>query len=282
MDATPGPIVVPLDGSVPSRRALPFAAKLARSTGSPVHFVHVPAESSGPAPDPGEESLLELAARLYAGFEPPSSPLTVELEPADPAAAVVDYAATASFIVLGSHGRGGLHAKAFGSVADRIIRGAPCPVLVVPGVDPAPSPEIRTLVVALGPSREAEAGLAVARDLGATMSARLVLVRVVSPPPPRSEADVLYQGTEGALEELEAAASLYLTETARAGEDTIVLRGDPEAALAELAESNDDALLVLTSTGKGVLRRFLVGTVSEDLRRSLSRPVLIVPASLES
>jgi nucleotide-binding universal stress UspA family protein len=48
--------------------------------------------------------------------------------------AILQYAALqkADLIVMGTHGRTGLEYAFFGSVAERVIRGAPCPVLIVP------------------------------------------------------------------------------------------------------------------------------------------------------
>jgi nucleotide-binding universal stress UspA family protein len=50
-----------------------------------------------------------------------------------PAAAIVDYAKTnrVDLVVLGTHGRGALAHLFMGSVAERVVRTAPCPVLAV-------------------------------------------------------------------------------------------------------------------------------------------------------
>jgi nucleotide-binding universal stress UspA family protein len=53
----------------------------------------------------------------------------------DPGEAIVDAARAenADLIVLGSHGRRGVHRSIFGSVSDHVVRNAPCPVVVVRG-----------------------------------------------------------------------------------------------------------------------------------------------------
>jgi universal stress protein A len=57
----------------------------------------------------------------------------VVLSSNDPAQAIVDYAVEcgADLIVLGTHGRSGVSRMLMGSVAERVVRTAPCPVLTV-------------------------------------------------------------------------------------------------------------------------------------------------------
>jgi nucleotide-binding universal stress UspA family protein len=58
----------------------------------------------------------------------------VHLVQAEPAKAITETAAREKFdlIVMGTHGRSGLAHLALGSVAERVVRHAPCPVLTVP------------------------------------------------------------------------------------------------------------------------------------------------------
>ena len=74
-------------------------------------------------------------------------PVVIASAPGDPAEEIVRYATAhdIDLIVLGTHGRTGLSRVLLGSVAERVIRTAPCPVLAVPGrsgprVVPAPAP----------------------------------------------------------------------------------------------------------------------------------------------
>jgi glycine betaine transporter len=131
-------IVVPVDFSEHSRRALDYAIDLAQQFGARLHLVHA---SDLPEKIPlanawcqamKEEISKELNAyvdlALKAGV-PAESRLSDQL----PWQAIVKLAdeVEADLIVMGSHGRTGLSHAFLGSVAERTLRIAACPVLVV-------------------------------------------------------------------------------------------------------------------------------------------------------
>jgi hypothetical protein len=68
-------------------------------------------------------------------------PVVAAVESGVPAARIVDYARRhdIDLIVMGSHGRTGFSRALLGSVAERVVRLAPCPVLTVPREAPARS-----------------------------------------------------------------------------------------------------------------------------------------------
>jgi nucleotide-binding universal stress UspA family protein len=84
------------------------------------------AEIAGSARKRTEESLTEEDRRLL-------SAKAAVVQHSTPAAAIVEYAATnhVDLIVVGTHGRGALGHLFMGSVAERVVRTAPCPVLAV-------------------------------------------------------------------------------------------------------------------------------------------------------
>ena len=141
--------VVPYDFSVHSRAALGMAVDLAQRFESEIHLVHVIqppmlayAAYTGPgteAPPPidllelhraAESALREIAAdveRDCAGVE------TYVIESASIPDTIHEVAAKvhADLIIMGTHGRTGLSHAFLGSVAERVVRRAPCPVLTV-------------------------------------------------------------------------------------------------------------------------------------------------------
>ncbi len=89
--------------------------------------------------------------------------------------ALVDHASQAhvELIVTSTHGRTGFARWLMGSVSERLLRVAPCSVLVVRGQSPMPPPNLRRILVALDLSEQSasvlEAALAIATAFGASL-----------------------------------------------------------------------------------------------------------------
>jgi universal stress protein A len=87
-----------------------------------------------PPPPPSAEQRQAVQEKLHR-IKPPDPAICVEhlLEEGDPATAILQVAQErqCELIVLGSHGRTGLGRLLMGSVAEQIVRKAPCPVLTV-------------------------------------------------------------------------------------------------------------------------------------------------------
>jgi len=140
-------ILVATDFSEPSDAALAYGRALARTFGATLHVVHVTgnvptlvyAADAYAASMPELQQEIEDAARkqladlLVDNDRPPLPARSVVLTSSAPAAAIVDYAKgeRIDLIVAGTHGRGGVAHLLMGSVAERVVRTAPCPVLTV-------------------------------------------------------------------------------------------------------------------------------------------------------
>jgi nucleotide-binding universal stress UspA family protein len=127
-----GEILVATDFSETAAGALRVGLRHARALGARVHLLHVASEGEADVTRP----LAEAAAQ--AG---PDVPAVLATSVGDPAPEIVRYATRhpIDLIVVGTHGRTGVSRVLLGSVAERVMRGAPCPVLVVPpGAAPAP------------------------------------------------------------------------------------------------------------------------------------------------
>jgi universal stress protein A len=127
-------IMVPIDWSKASIEALEFAASLARERNAKLvvlYVVPVPAVMYGPPPENYLKHLEEELGRVR-----PTDPKTqVErvLCEGDPAGAILREArdAKCDLIVMGTHGRSGGKRLLMGSVAEEVVRKAPCPVITV-------------------------------------------------------------------------------------------------------------------------------------------------------
>jgi nucleotide-binding universal stress UspA family protein len=140
-------ILVATDFSEPSDAAIAYGRALARNFKATLHVLHVVAPVSsavygaeaycGSVPELQQQ--IEDAARtqlddlLIDNDEPPLPTRPVLITSHAPAVAIVDYALREriDLIVTGTHGRGAVAHLLMGSVAERVVRAAPCPVLTV-------------------------------------------------------------------------------------------------------------------------------------------------------
>jgi nucleotide-binding universal stress UspA family protein len=135
-------ILIAVDDTPVSVRAADFGRELARSLGGEVALIHVNDNARDFVGDTGipRGELIERAAedarRLLAGFRERLAlePSALEFVEAGPPATTIARAAKhwpADLIVIGSRGRSGMRRALLGSVAEGVMRNAPCPVLVV-------------------------------------------------------------------------------------------------------------------------------------------------------
>lgn len=134
-------IVVPTDGSEGMGRVLAHAADLARAHGATLDFVYVvnaaafanlPMETSW---EGVRESLREEGEAALDSAEGTVQRVSTERHVLEggPAREIVAYAdrSGADLVVMGTHGRGGINRILLGSVAERVVRSSPVPVLTV-------------------------------------------------------------------------------------------------------------------------------------------------------
>lgn len=139
-------ILVPTDFSEASEAALAYGKGLAEAFGSSLHVVHVvedllahawPAENYvASMPGLREEIEHESSERLKAVLtdeERRHYRAVVSLLSGNPFLEIIRYAKThkISLIVMGTHGRGPIAHMLLGSVAEKVVRKSPCPVLTV-------------------------------------------------------------------------------------------------------------------------------------------------------
>lgn len=135
-------ILLPTDGSAGMARVIDHAAELARRHDAAIRGLYVldtaslnnlPLETSietltTELRAEGEQALDGVAERLPAGVD-----LERELIEGSPAREIVDHARTepCDIVVMGTHGRSGVDRLLLGSVAERVVRRSPVPVLTV-------------------------------------------------------------------------------------------------------------------------------------------------------
>jgi nucleotide-binding universal stress UspA family protein len=272
------PIVVPLDGSSAAEHALPVATELAAAFGVGIRFVHAVDPDRAPSRTDFERAQAVFntyAQNLAARHGLPAGSVRCEVRPGAAARVVLEAASTARFIVISSHGRGGFQATVIGSVADKVVRSAPVPTIMVPALADPPRLHGKPMLIALDGSQEAERALEFGRDLAKKVGATVVLLRAYTIPPMTAVEFSYYP--PGVLSSFEDSARAYLREVARPGEETVVAQGSPAAVIVEAAERLDAGLVAMASSGKGLASRLALGSVTERVMHTLRRSLLVLP-----
>jgi nucleotide-binding universal stress UspA family protein len=146
-------ILVPIDGSTQSSRALDHAVRHAETYDAEVHLLFVVDVGSVPTEvdvAPVEEKLDSYGEKITAGaaerVEDADVPgVVAEVVPGVPAKTIIDYAGDreVDLVVMGTHGRTGIDRYLLGSVTEKVVRHADVPVLTVHASEAEADPDDR-------------------------------------------------------------------------------------------------------------------------------------------
>lgn len=295
-------ILVPLDGSGFAEQALPWAACLARATGSLLELVRVhdpvppwtiasEGAVAATAFDPSirdaeEQYLANCVARLKEGGFAPVGYTLLDGEVAETIACHAEDNAF-GLVVLATHGRGAVSRLWLGSVSDALVRRLTVPVLLIRPTEEtvlAPVTQFRKALVALDGSTESESALAAALALSDPKRAELILVRVVTPVPIIADAGMPATPVvdEGLTDALRAQAEGYLAGVAARVQSpsvkvttrVLLEPGVANAILHEASLAGAEFVALATHGARG-LRRMVLGSVADKVVRGADRPVLL-------
>ncbi len=127
-------ILVPVDGSSTSHRAAQLALNWARRLGADLDLVTVAGsrERSASRLEEAEARDILCSFAALAGRKKVSAVVHLRQGSAPKSIVALAEELASGLLVIGTHGRSGLGGWLIGSVADAVVRRAPCPVLVVP------------------------------------------------------------------------------------------------------------------------------------------------------
>ncbi len=186
----------------------------------------------------------------------------------------------ADLLALGTRGHTGLAHVLFGSIAERVARHAPAPVLTAHADSPAPS-SYRCVLVPTDFSRDADAAVAWARALVARTGGKLVLVHaydlasLASASGALAAASVEKALAESGREKLaELKASLAGIQV-----DTVLSAARPDPAILETAERANADLIAIGTRGRTGLAHVVLGSTAERVIRRAHAPVVTVKGS---
>ena len=298
-------ILCPIDFSECSELALKHAAAVARWYGAHLRVLHVfavappvsmlpPLASPPPAftltADDRQQVLnhmRQLAARA-CGHD--TAELVVQ-ESGNVAVEIHDQALAwpADLLVMGNHGHSGVTRLVLGSVAEKVLRIANSPVLVVPHHAATPVPpgdiEFDRILCAIDFSKGSLAALSYALSLGAEAGAHVTLLNTIEMPPELRETPMSHdlnvdtvraRAEASQLERLEALIPFAVRDYC-AVESTVV-EGKASREILRQAAARQCDLIVMGVQGRSAMSLAVFGSNAQDVIREAKCPVLLVHA----
>jgi nucleotide-binding universal stress UspA family protein len=297
-------ILCPVDFSDFSRRALDHAVAIAKWYEARITLFHVCAPvpvsayatvaSMMPSTLAAGENRHDVLASMNAlASNEGSGSVPIEFEIGEGQAAkeimAQAIASRSDLIVMGTHGRAGFERLVLGSVTEKVLRHAGCPVLTVPPrvADAVPFPPVifKRIVCAIDFSDCSMRALDYAMSLAQEANAHLTVVHVVEPLP-----DLPNDGSETVLArpaligELAAAAEEQArTRLAKAippdvrtfcEVETVQTVGTPAHEIVKLAAAQASDLIVIGVHGRSAADLVLFGSTAQRVVRQATCPVL--------
>jgi len=290
-------ILFPTDFSSVAEDAFSHAAHLALQSGATVHVFNVVTPEGDTDSNPMEFLPITPAETNEVGSTVPQRmevqtvtqergtvPVVyTQTDSASPQTAIVDYATEhdVDLVVMGTHGRKGMDRLLSGSVAEEVVRRAPCPVFTVLASENRPTRTPIDRVVAPVDLSEQSAlvrdhAAALATVYGASLDLLHVVEEAAFPtaygvdPLTPAQPDVQDRARE-ALESLAADLDDFPNLV-----NTHVLAGYAARDIVDFADEHAADLLVMATHGRTGLQRFLIGSVTEKVVRSAPCPVFTV------
>lgn len=274
------PLVVGVDGSPDSVRALDWAVAVAEQLQLPVRVLH----STGPQHGNGsaERLLADVLTRRGAG----GLVAAAADDDQDPVRMLVEAGQGATAVVLGARGHGRVAGALSGSVSQHVAHLAPCPVVVVR--EPA-DPAARTIVLGVDESPDDPFGFSAGAHHAAEFAfwladgtgAPLTVLRawqdrdldrsgIVLP----LRADLDASDREAAIRGLDRSLQRLVAKHPDVAVSRDVRPAHPQRLLVDA--SMHAGLVVVGSRGRGAVAGMLLGSVSQSLLQHAACPVAIV------
>lgn len=295
-----GRILCPTDFSEPSRHAVEHATALARWYHARIAALHVyvpifmPVPGLPPraerVPDGEMERVRRETEACFADAKAAGLEVDVLVDVGRPAQQILERAAAlpAGLIVMGTHGASGFEHFVLGSVTEKVLRRAPCPVLTVPPRAEASSLlPFRRVLCAVDFSEPSLKALEFACSIAGESHASLTTVHVIEwpwPEPPAPQLASLPRIQAEALAEFRR----YLETTAKSRLESLVpepvrdrcrtepcvAHGKPYVELLRIAKESDADLIVIGVHGRSAADQVAFGSTTNQVVRRATCPVL--------
>jgi len=279
-------ILVPIDQSTSSVMAEEVAADVAKHTGAAVTVLHVVPigvqyaqmdltlsvpdrvvldEIGGVLEDVGEQAI----NNAQALFKQENVPIETELlKEHDPADTILEYSRDDfDLIVMGAHGENEKDLYTLGSITKKVMMHTKSPTLIVKKVT-----RLTSMLVCTDGSDRSIKALSYAVKLAAKMGSTITLLHV--------QDRHLHEASPKTAQEL--SEQIFAKALKAVGTGTVKIEKRLEAgvasdAIVQAAEKWKHDVIVLSSRGLSTVKRFLLGSVTDDVTQKARCSVLIVP-----
>lgn len=247
------------------------------SLGDPVHIVR---------PIPREEVVDEMR-RVVDAAGAAARDSTLAAEAGDVVTTIVDQALgmSADLLVMGTHGRSGFDRFLLGSVTEKVLRKAPCPVLTVPPHAPTTTPADVALTQILCPmdfSPSALQALGFALDLARQAAGVVTVLHVIEwlaeeEPRAYTHFNVAEYRRHLIADAHERVRAVLAEEGRPPGAVTdVVMTGRAHREIIQVAAAKEIDLIVMGAQGRGGVGLTLFGSTTQQVVRAATCPVLTV------
>lgn len=290
-------VLIAIDGSQPSERALALGLRLAKEHDGEVIFCHaldvvrvVAAEKAGESLNAElltqqlEEQAHGLLRRATQAAQSAGIRSVAHIGSDDPANATLDIAKAhrASVILIGRHGSKASGRTFLGSAAESVLRLSLLPVMVVPGDLPdgvRAQRAVARIVVGVDGSAASEAAIGVVLGLPAEDRRQLAFCSVLDV---QSVVGTYPLHAQFIRDELRAAAEAIVQRAVAgahergAAAEGVAAEGRAADVLLAIADERRADLCVIGSHGRAGLQRFFLGSTAASVVRRAKMPVLVV------
>lgn len=287
-------ILVPLDGSKLAEVVLPYAEELAGRLGSAITLTHVAEKAEDEYQHMHQsymKNMVDTTKRNAEKYLQKPAEKAVKIQPViltgDPAEEIVDYAEKedVGLILMSTHGRSGISRWAMGSVANKVLRAANRPVVLIKAENY--NPDVRrergvldVALVSLDGSKESEAVLPYIEELASRLQAEIFLLYVFEP--------VYLTETATLVQQLEAdrKSSLdYVNRiTAQLKQKGLSVKSEMKekrqlTVAEEIIKTSDEInadLIAMSTHGRSGVGRWAFGSVADRILHTSNVPILLV------
>jgi nucleotide-binding universal stress UspA family protein len=294
-------ILVPIDTSEVAARAIPWAKAIAGGRAEVVLLEVVPVASavrsiggqvigSAETIQAGYQQMAEdQLASAVAKWFPDGGKVSTTVAAGDPGEQILAAANEqgADLIAMSSHGRGAIGRFVSGSVADRVVRHSPIPVMVVgPEGDATSDVTVKRIVAPVDEAELSLAALPIAADLAKSAGVPVEVIHVLVPATELSMSYLAAAGTippvavDSGYEQLVESGHALIEKAVERLKDRgveahgTVYTGSPAGTILATLEAGD--VIVLSSHQRQGLARWVLGSTSMKLIQNGQAPVVIV------